>query len=127
MKRRALLSTLAAVAATASLGWLWQHKRGSGADRHDIVQTVFAGPLPPLTPWHLQLIRKLRMTWVPIESGAPGIDPLQPLRGELSSLEIAQQVLQIHNPALATQLLAEVCLWIPEFVACKPAHSSMQD
>lgn len=122
MKRRALLSTLAAVAATASLGW-----RGSGADRHDIGQTVFAGPQPPLTPWHLQLIRKLRVTWVPIESGAPGIDPLQPLRGELSSLEIAQQILQIHNPALATQLLTEVCLWIPEFVACKPAHSSMQD
>lgn len=113
MKRRELLSTLAAVAATASLGWLWQHKRGSGADRHDIGQTVFASPLPPLTPWHLQLIRKLRVTWVPIESGAPGIDPLQPLRGELSSL--------------GTLLLAEICLWIPEFVACKPAHSSMQD
>jgi hypothetical protein len=57
------------------------------------------------------------VTWVPIESGAPGIDPLQPLRGELSSLEIAQQILQTDNLALAIQLLAEVCLWIPEFVA----------
>ena len=119
MKRRQWLATLSAIAAaaTGSLGWLWMRKHAGNADRHAIVQAVFSSPLPPLTAQHLQLIRQLRVSWFPIESGAPGIDPLQPLRGPHSSLENAQQILQIQNPTLATQLLAEVCLWIPEFVA----------
>lgn len=32
-------------------------------------------------------------------------------------LDTAQQVLRSHDPALSTRLLAEVCLWLPEFVA----------
>ena len=117
MKRRTLFATFSAlvVAASSALGWQWL--RGDSAKRRSIVQTVFASPLPPLTPQHLQLIRQLRVIWVPLESGAPGIDPVEPLQGTLPSLDTAQQILQIQDPALATQLLAEVCLWVPEFVA----------
>ena len=102
MKRRQWLATLSAIAAaaTGSLGWLWMRKHAGNADRHAIVQAVFSSPLPPLTAQHLQLIRQLRVSWFPIESGAPGIDPLQPLRGPHSSLENAQQILQIQNPPL---------------------------
>lgn len=119
MKRRRLISTLStlAVAATGALSWFWLRQRGSSTERQSVIQTVFSQALPPLSAQHLQLIRLLRVQWMPIESGAPGFDPVQPFGGDLFPVDTAQQVLRIHNPALATQLLAEVCLWLPQFVA----------
>lgn len=119
MMRRNLFYATGAVVAVgaASLGWPWLSRRKSTLQRHAIVQAVFAKALPPLTSQHLQLIRQLRVIWVPIESGAPGIDPTQPLLGDLLGLEAAQQILQTKDADLATKLLAEVCLWVPEFTA----------
>ena len=118
MRRNLFYATGAVVAVgAASLGWPWLSRRKSTLQRHAIVQAVFAKALPPLTSQHLQLIRQLRVIWVPIESGAPGIDPTQPLLGDLLGLEAAQQILQTKDADLATKLLAEVCLWVPEFTA----------
>lgn len=119
MKRRRLICTLSslAVAATGALSWSWLRKRQGSTERRSMIQTVFSQALPPLSAQHLQLIRLLRVQWIPIESGAPGFDPAQPFGGNLATLDTAQQVLRIRNPALATQLLAEVCLWLPQFVA----------
>lgn len=118
MRRNLLYATGAVIAVgAASLGLPWLSRRKSTLQRHTMVQAVFAKALPPLTHQHLQLIRQLRVIWLPIESGAPGIDPMQPLLGDLLGLEAAQQILQTRDADLATKLLAEVCLWVPEFTA----------
>ncbi|RGE45029.1 hypothetical protein DZC30_11765 [Comamonas testosteroni] len=118
MRRNLLYATGAVIAVgAASLGLPWLSRRKSALQRHAIVQAVFAKALPPLTHQHLQLIRQLRVTWLPIESGAPGIDPAQPLLGDSLGLEATQQILQTRDADLATKLLAEVCLWVPEFTA----------
>ena len=119
MKRRLLISTLStrAVAATSALSWSWLRKRQGSTERRAVIQTVFSQALPPLSAQHLQLMRLLRVRWMPVESGAPGFDPVQPFGGDLSTLDTAQQVLRSHDAALATRLLTEVCLWLPQFVA----------
>lgn len=87
--------------------------------RHaDIVQQVWhAKALPAWTPQHLQLVRALRVWWVPLESGAPGVDPMQPLQGTAPAVQTAQQLLQTADATLATQRLAEVARWVRPFVA----------
>jgi hypothetical protein len=81
MKRRLLISTLStlAVAATGALSWSWLRKRQGSTERRSVIQTVFSQALPPLSAQHLQLIRLLRVQWMPIESGHPASIPCSPL------------------------------------------------
>ena len=127
MIRRQLISLAGALTA-GSFGWWWLRKDAAAEDRHDIIRAVFtANALPTFTEQHLLLIRQLHVNWVPEESGAPGIDPVQPLWSSSanvntsteadSALRIALHILQTTDRTLATRLLAEVCLLIPEFVA----------
>ena len=127
MIRRQLISLAGALTA-GSLGWWWLRKDAAAEDRNDIIRSVFtANALPTFTAQHLLLIRQLHVNWVPEESGAPGIDPVQPLwtsganvntsTEADSALRIALHILQTTDRTLATRLLAEVCLLIPEFVA----------
>ena len=127
MIRRQLISLAGALTAS-SLGWWWLRKDAAAEDRHDIIRSVFsANALPAFTAQHLLLIRQLRVNWVPEESGAPGIDPVEPLWHSSanvntsteadSALSIALHILQTTDRTRATRLLAEVCLLIPEFVA----------
>ena len=79
MIRRQLISLAGALTA-GSLGWWWLRKDAAAEDRRDIIRSVFtANALPSFTAQHLLLIRQLHVNWVPEESGAPGIDPVQPL------------------------------------------------
>ncbi len=91
MKRRRLICTLStlAVAATGALSWSWLRKRQGSTERRSMIQTVFSQALPPLSAQHLQLIRLLRVQWMPIESGAPGFDPAQPFGDNLSTLDLS--------------------------------------
>lgn len=114
--RRRFLQACAALAASASGWWLMA---AAPKRRKAIIRSVFAANAKPpkLSNQHLQLIRQLRVTWVPIESGAPGIDSSQPLRGKEPTLHAAMQILKTDDEALATRLLAELGLLISEFVS----------
>ena len=74
---------LLVVAVLLFLGWRIAVLATTPAERQaDVVQQVFSTePLPPFTPEHLALVRGLQVWWLPVESGAPGVDPRQPLRG----------------------------------------------
>lgn len=100
------------------LGWRIAVLATTPASSHaEIVQQVFqAKALPPFTPEHLKLVRALRVWWLPVESGAPGVDPREPLRGDASSVEVAQQLLATEDTALARRRLVEVARWVWPFV-----------
>ncbi|KGD95199.1 hypothetical protein JL37_10875 [Achromobacter sp. RTa] len=86
-------------------------------DRAAIIRRVFKTPAAavPYGPEHAALMRLLRVLWVPVESGAPGIefeDPLGP-----DSLSIARAALKTSDDARAIRRLAEVGLLVPRYVA----------
>lgn len=87
-------------------------------DRKPIIRQVFATPIEaiPITAQHAALIRLLRVQWMPIESGAPGIDFEQPLLGGPDTLAAARRALKTSDDALVIQRLAEVCRVVPGFV-----------
>lgn len=86
-------------------------------NRNDVIRAVFAGALPPLSQQHLMLAARLRVEWMPIESGAPCIDAEKPLVGEGAALTLAQEVLATTDAALAIRTLAELGRLIPMLVA----------
>lgn len=84
--------------------------------RAAIIRQVFKTPpaAVPYGPDHAALMRLLRVLWVPVESGAPGIefeDPLGP-----DSLSVARAALKTSDDALAIRRLAEVGLLVPRYV-----------
>lgn len=130
MKRRALLKSLGlggslgvglGVGLRLGLGGLMMAplRALAATDRKPIIRQVFA--LPPgaisISSQHAALIRLLRVQWMPIESGAPGIDFEQPLLGGPDTLAIARRALKTSDDALAIRRLAEVCRVLPDFVA----------
>jgi len=86
-------------------------------DRAAIIRQAFKTPAAALAyrPEHAALMRLLRVLWVPVESGAPGIefeDPLGP-----DSLSIARAALKTSDDSQAIRTLAEVGLLVPRYVA----------
>lgn len=112
MKRRPLLQGLVLLCAAPLRAF-------AATDRKTIIRQVFAAPAETLTvsPQHAALMRLLRVQWMPIESGAPGIDFEQPLVGGPDTLAIARQALKTDDDALAIRRMAEVCRLVPRFVA----------
>lgn len=87
-------------------------------ERHAILRAVFAddAPYPDLTPRHVALMRRLQVMWLPIESGAPGIVPEPPLRGNGTTIDLAKAILETGDDVLAIRTLAELGHVVPEFV-----------
>ncbi|WP_254599303.1 hypothetical protein [Burkholderia lata] len=87
-------------------------------ERNAVLRAVFAddAPYPDLTPRHVALMRKLRVGWLPVESGAPAIVPEQPLTGDGATIDLAKAILETDDDVLAIRTLAELGHVIPEFV-----------
>ncbi|VWD39148.1 hypothetical protein [Burkholderia lata] len=87
-------------------------------DRNAILRAVFAddAPYPDLTPRHVALMRKLRVGWLPVESGAPAIVPEQPLTGDGTTIDLAKAILETDDDVLAIRTLAELGHVVSEFV-----------
>jgi len=84
-------------------------------DRKATIRAVFARDARPprLSPQHLTLMRQLRVIWLPIEEGAPGLDIWHPLRGPRPTIAAAMSTLKTDNEAFAVQTLAELGLLVP--------------
>lgn len=86
-----------------------------GTVRQRIVATL-AAPLPAvLNVHHLALIRSFNIGWSPVESGAPMLNPAQPL-GDGDTLALAMQIIAAKDAALAAQRLMEAAQLLPHFV-----------
>lgn len=114
MKRRPLLLSLGlGLLMTAPLRAL------ASTDRNALIRQVYAMP-PQSIPYnaqHAALMRLLRVQWMPVESGAPGIDFEQPLLGGRDTLAIARNALKTSDDALVLRRMAELCRWVPRYVA----------
>jgi hypothetical protein len=82
------------------------------------IRAVFTGDAAPvLTAQHCALIRRLRVIWLPIESGGPGIDFSQPFGQHHPTLATAMAVLALDDEAVAARLVAELGLLVAQYVS----------
>lgn len=116
LPRRALTLALAALAcvpvrmATAA-------GAKSSDDRDAIIRQVFQADLASIRYGadHAALMRNLGVIWIPVESGAPGIEFENPLGGK-DTIAAAMALLGTSDRRLAARRLAEVCRLVPSYV-----------
>ncbi|NTX28447.1 hypothetical protein HT746_15120 [Burkholderia pyrrocinia] len=100
----------------------------NSTERNAIVRAVFAdgASYPDLTSRHVALMRRLRVGWLPIESGAPAIVPEPALVGDGATIDLAKAILETDDEVLAIRTLAELGHLVPEFVTVagtlEPGH-----
>lgn len=83
----------------------------------ETIRDVFTGNAAPvLTAQHCALMRRLRVIWLPIESGGPGIDFSQPFGEGNPTLATAMAILELNDEALAARLVAELGLLVAPYV-----------
>ncbi|MEJ7805995.1 MAG: hypothetical protein WKG03_08780 [Telluria sp.] len=83
----------------------------------ETIRAVFKSELAPeLTAQHCALIRLLRVTWMPIESGGPGIEISQPFGEHNPTLATVMAALKVNDEAVAARLVAELGLLIAPYV-----------
>lgn len=82
------------------------------------IAAALAAPAPDhLTPTHAAVIRALRVSWVPIESGAPGLSPEFPFGWRCPTRRHAAAALGIRDEALLARTLTEAGLLVPRLTA----------
>lgn len=112
MKRRTLLSGLAAALAAACT------PKAPAVTARDTIRAVFmasADPAPGAD--HARLIAAFRVIFVPIEEGAPGIDPEFPFGDKVDVMQRALSLLGTSDRLLATRLIAEAGRILPAYIA----------
>ena len=88
----------------------------------ETIRDVFTGDAAPvLTAQHCALIRHLRVIWLPIESGGPGIDFSQPFGQDNPTLATAMAILETNDEPLAARLVAELGLLVAPYVGAGAA------
>lgn len=87
----------------------------SGPVRKRILATLELAAPRVLNVQHLALIRRFNIAWSPVESGAPMLNPAQPL-GEGDTLALAMQAIAGNDAPLAAQRLMEAAQLLPHFM-----------
>jgi hypothetical protein len=83
----------------------------------ETIRAVYTSePEPELTAQHCALIRLLRVTWLPIESGGPGIEFSHPFGKHNPTLATVMAALDVNDEAVAARLVAELGLLIAQYV-----------
>lgn len=119
--RRALTLSLAALAC-APLRVATAANATPSQDRDAIIRRVFKADLNSIryNADHASLMRHLGVIWIPVESGAPGIEFENPLGGSPSggkdTVGAAMALLGTNDRSRAAQRLAEVCRLVPSYV-----------
>ena len=81
------------------------------------IAAALAAPLPPVPgPLHAAAIRALRVDWIPIESGAPGLQPMTPFGWGRPTRRVAA-ALGIRDAALLATTLAQAGMMIADLAS----------
>ncbi len=84
----------------------------------DTIRAVLDAPDdPPLRADHAKLIREWRVTWVPVESGAPGIAAVGPFGRKVHVLKRAKRLLGSGDYTVAARTIAESGRILPAYLA----------
>lgn len=87
-------------------------------DHAETVRAVFlADEDPAFTAEHAKLIRAFRVDWIPIESGAPGIDCEYPFGPGVDVITHAMALLGTGDRRHAAQTIAEAGRILPRYLA----------
>lgn len=78
-------------------------------------------PDPGTSAQRLAAMRRLRFIWLPVEAGAPAVDPWQPF-GSPDALEDLSAVAGTRDEAALQRLYCEVMNGLPRFVAAAAAR-----
>jgi hypothetical protein len=91
--------------------------------RQTLVRSALdAGEPPPLKPEHLALIRLLRVTWSPVESGAAGVRCYAPFGTGTRTVAVGMSAMQTGDEALFVRTMIEVARLLPSYVAEQAAR-----
>ena len=114
--RRALALGLTALAC-APLRLAAAANATAPTDRNAIIRQVFLTDLAGIRYGkdHAKLMGGLGVIWIPVESGAPGIEFEHPLGGR-DTVAAAMTLLGTSDRPLATRRLAETCRLVPTYV-----------
>ena len=113
MDRRTLLSGFAAAFSATS----WSHTVPL-SDPKETIRKVFLAakePVPGIA--HAKLISAFRVSFLPIEEGAPGINPEFPFGDKVNVIDRALSLLGTKDRILSTRLLAESGRILPAYIA----------
>jgi len=75
-----------------------------------------AAPVPAkFSAQHLSFLRNLRVTWLPVESGAPGLRPFLPFGANRSTRPLGFELIGRRDEVMLAKLLVETGQLIPAF------------
>ena len=111
MDRRTVLSGFAAAFAAT-----WSHAAPLPAAKETIRRVFLAPKDPPISTDHGKLISAFRVAFIPIEEGAPGINPEFPFGDKVNVIDRALSLLGTKDRLLATRLLAESGRILPAYI-----------
>ncbi|MET0264385.1 MAG: hypothetical protein ABW202_02125 [Duganella sp.] len=80
-----------------------------------IADALATAPADGIGRLHLALLRKLRVTWLPLESGAPGLRQFLPCGKDNSTLKAGAQLIGHRDETLLARALVETAQLIPDF------------
>lgn len=102
----------------AELRYMWRFRseyKLLERQRETIAETLVAPPPDEFSARHLGILRNLRVTWLAVESGAPGLRQFLPFGANRSTLKVGFELIGCRNEALLARALVETGLLIPAF------------
>ncbi len=115
MKRRTLLTGITAALAGACTR---PGSTSAAQGQSDTIRQVFADHANiALNAAHGKLIAAMRVVFIPIEEGAPGVDGQFPFGRRRDTIEHARALLGTSDRTLAVRTIAEVGRILPEYIA----------
>lgn len=84
--------------------------------QHETIAETLAAPPPDgFSALHLAILRNLRVTWLTVESGAPGLRQFLPFGANRSTLKVGFELIGCRDEALLARALVETGQLIPAF------------
>lgn len=80
-----------------------------------IAETLAAPPPDELSAQHLAILRNLRVIWLRVESGAPGLRQFLPFGSNRSTLKVGFELIGCRDEASFARALVETGQLIPAF------------
>lgn len=80
------------------------------------IAEALAAPVPDkISAQHLSILRNLRVTWLPVESGAPGLRQFLPFGANRTTRSLGFELIGRHDEVMLAKLMVETGQLLPAF------------